>query len=115
MNVLTVHECAQVAIDRARAGQGPTFLLLDTYRYYGHGMSDRNRAYRSREEERQWRETRDPIMRFADLLVENGLVTANDLVLIEAEVREQTLAAIEFGNNSPFPPPEEVTQHVYAD
>lgn len=115
MNVLTVYECAQRAISRARTGQGPSFLVLDTYRYYGHGMSDRNRAYRSREEERHWRETRDPIMRLAALLVENGHLTAKDLDSIQAEVREETLAAIEFGTNSPFPKPEEVAQHVYAD
>jgi len=115
MNVLAVHESAKSAIERARAGHGPSFLVLDTYRYYGHGMSDRNRAYRSREEERHWRETRDPIKNFATMLLEHGLLTASSLALIETEVREQTLAAIEFGNNSPFPPPEEVTQHVYAD
>jgi len=115
MNVLTVHEHAQAAVSRARSGQGPSFLVLDTYRFYGHGMSDRNRAYRSRDEERQWRETRDPIQHLAALLVEESHLTKDDLMTIQAEVRAETQAAVEFAMKSPFPGIEEVAQHVYAD
>jgi len=115
MNVLTVYESAQRAVNRARAGQGASFLVLDTYRYYGHGMSDRNRAYRSREEEQHWRETRDPITRFAEFLVENSHLNHEDLSVIQGEVRDQTRTAIDFGMKAPFPGLQEVTQHVYAD
>ena len=55
-------QAAQQAVERARAREGPAFLLCNTYRYYGHHVGDINRAYyRSREEEETWRRDRDPI------------------------------------------------------
>jgi pyruvate dehydrogenase E1 component alpha subunit len=115
MNVLAVYESAQVATQRARAGEGASFLLMDTYRYYGHGMSDRNRPYRSREEEGRWRSARDPIECLANLLIEAGDVTQEHLASIQIELRDRMQAAIAFAMKSPFPEPEEVQQHVYAD
>ncbi|MFA5818286.1 MAG: thiamine pyrophosphate-dependent dehydrogenase E1 component subunit alpha, partial [Bacteroidales bacterium] len=54
-DVLAVHVAAKEAIERARAGQGPTLIEAETYRWYGHGASD-NRSYRTREEESAWKE-----------------------------------------------------------
>jgi len=115
MNVLEVYECALTAISRARAGKGPSFMVLDTYRYHGHGMSDRNRAYRSREEEQRWRGERDPINHLGTILLEAGTHVPGDLISIQTEIKNQMQSAIDFALKSPFPKPEEVTQHVYAD
>src|SRR5262249_15204469 len=68
MDVLTVYEAACPAVARARAGDGPSFLVCQTYRFFGHGMSDRDRPYRTRDEEETWRQ-RDPIPKLARHLV----------------------------------------------
>lgn len=115
MDVLAVYEATLKAVRLARSGKGPSFLVFDTYRYYGHGMSDPNRPYRSREEEREWREQRDPIDRLAKQLIEAGKVTRGDLDSIQEAVQQEIRAAIEFAKKSPLPDPQEVTKHVYAD
>ena len=66
-------DAASQAIDRARAGRGPTLIEAVTYRRYGHGASD-NRSYRTREEEAEW-EAKCPIKHYTALLVERGIVT----------------------------------------
>jgi len=113
MDVLAVYDATRQMVVRARAGSGPSFLVCQTYRYYGHGMSDRDRPYRSRDEEETWRRS-DPIDRLANYLTESGQFTKPDLDATQEDVERETLAAIEYGKASPFPAPEEVTQHVYA-
>lgn len=115
MDVLAVYDAALQAVSRARAAGGPSFLIFETYRYYGHGMGDRNRAYRSREEEREWREQRDPLDRLVKQLIEGDKATQSDLDSIRAEVMREIAAAIEFAKNAPFPDPDEVSKHVYAN
>jgi len=114
MDVLAVYEAARAAVERARAGQGPSFLVCQTYRYGGHGMSDRDRAYRTRAEESEWRRL-DPIERLGREMIEAEMATQADLDKLAAEVNEEMLAAIEFGKTAPYPTAEEVRQHVYAD
>jgi pyruvate dehydrogenase E1 component alpha subunit len=114
MDVLRVREVTGNAVGRARAGDGPTFILCQTYRYLGHGMSDRDRPYRSRDEEQAWRE-RDPITRLARYLADIRQVTRSELDAIHEEVRREILAGVEFGSVSPHPPPEAVREYVYAD
>ena len=64
-NVRAVYEFAQLLVDRARRGGGPSFLLCNTYRYHGHHVGDINRAYyRSKKEELTWKIDRDPILNF---------------------------------------------------
>src|SRR3989441_1033980 len=61
-DVRAVFEAATRAVERARSGGGPTFLLLNTYRFHGHHVGDVDRAYyRSKEEEAEWKSQRDPI------------------------------------------------------
>jgi len=114
MDVLAVHAAAEQAIARARAGGGPSFLVFETYRYYGHGTSDRNRPYRTREEETIWR-GRDPIDSLGQFLLSNVQATATDLDAIQTEIKQQIATAVDFAIVAPFPAPEEVTQHVYPD
>ncbi len=81
MDVLAVYEAAGRAIDRARAGGGPTLLECKTYRLCGHSRSD-PRTYRSKEEEAEWA-TRDAIVRLAAQLKAAGLATDESLAQIE--------------------------------
>jgi pyruvate dehydrogenase E1 component alpha subunit len=114
MDVLRVREVARDAVDRARSGEGPTFLVCQTYRYLGHGMSDRDRPYRTRDEEQVWRE-RDPISKLAQYLADVRQVVRGDFDVIYDEIHREILAGVEFGNESPYPPPEAVREHVFAD
>jgi pyruvate dehydrogenase E1 component alpha subunit len=114
MDVLRVREVTRDAVERARAGDGPTLLVCQTYRYLGHGMSDRDRSYRTRDEEQVWRE-RDPISRLGDYLAGVHAVARSQLDAVQDEVNREILAGVEFGSASPSPPPEAVSEHVYAD
>jgi acetoin:2,6-dichlorophenolindophenol oxidoreductase subunit alpha len=115
MNILDVHKAASEAVARARRGDGPSFLVFDTYRYHGHGMSDRERPYRTREEENQWRTQRDPIDRFSRHLVEIGSASQSELDAIDSRIKADLASAIEFARQSPLPDSGEVTLHVFAD
>src|SRR5579871_1059084 len=69
-DVRAVQAAAKQLVDRARRGDGPSFLLCNTYRYHGHHVGDINREYyRSKQEEQQWKTERDPIRNFSDWLI----------------------------------------------
>src|SRR5258706_13381773 len=95
MDVLAVYNAAAQLVARARSGGGPAFLVCQTYRYFGHGMSDRDRPYRTRDEEDNWR-LKDPIERLAHYLIESGQVAQSELTAIQEDVQRETLAAREY-------------------
>ena len=111
MDVLAVYEAAGRAIDRARAGGGPTLLECKTYRLCGHSRSD-PRTYRSKEEEAEWA-TRDPILRLAAHLKAVGLATDESLAEVEQEVIAAIDDAVAFAESSPSPEPEEALEDVF--
>ena len=114
-DVRAVHAAASRAVDRARNGDGPTFLLLHTYRFLGHHVGDVDRAYyRPKEEEQRWRAERDPIALLGGWLVEQGYADEEALERIQRQVREEVAAGVEAAIAAPFPDPSEVTNHVYA-
>ena len=113
--VLAVHAAAARAVARARSGEGPSFLLCATYRYYGHHVGDVDRAYyRSREEEARWKAERDPIALLGHRLVADGTVDEGELERIERQVVEEVAGAVEHAVAAPFPDPAEVDEDVYA-
>ncbi len=114
-DVRAVNAAAQRLVERARRGDGPAFLLCDTYRYYGHHVGDIQRTYyRSKEEETFWRTERDPITTLEQWLSEQGHAAAESLEVIRAEVQAEVEAGVQFGLDAPFPDASEVDQHVYA-
>jgi acetoin:2,6-dichlorophenolindophenol oxidoreductase subunit alpha len=114
-DVRAVHVAASRAVERARTGEGPTFLVCNTYRFRGHHVGDVNRAYyRTKDEEEHWRSERDPIALHAAWLAERGLADATTLERIDHEVEEEVSAAVEHAVQAPYPDPGEVDQHVYA-
>jgi pyruvate dehydrogenase E1 component alpha subunit len=115
MDVLAVEKAAANAVNRARADKGPSFLVMETYRYIGHGMGDVNRPYRTREEEQEWRQNRDPIDRLWKHLLEEWNAAPDYFTAISAEVASQIDKAIEEAQGAPYPLPEDVTKHVYSD
>ena len=110
-----VHEAACVAVERARRGEGPSFLLCETYRYYGHHVGDVDRSYyRPREEEERWRAERDPIALLGAWIVAEGVASETDLAAMVERVEAEVAEAVEHALAAPFPPEDEVGQHVYA-
>ncbi len=103
-------------VERARRGEGPGFLVCNTYRFMGHHVGDVNREYyRSKEEETYWRTERDPMKVLAGWMVDQGLAEAEIFDQIETGVRSEVTAAVDFALNAPYPALEEVDQHVYAN
>jgi TPP-dependent pyruvate/acetoin dehydrogenase alpha subunit len=108
----SVMQSARKAIDRARRGDGPTFLECKTYRYHGHSEHDRA-TYRSEEELITW-ESRDPIEQWEVFLEKRKY----DLGAIKKEVGEKVKKivddAVAFAEASPVPEGPEAMEDLYA-
>jgi pyruvate dehydrogenase E1 component alpha subunit len=113
MDVTAVHGAASAAVARGRAGDGPTFLLCDTYRYHGHGMSDRNRAYRERDEEAEWRR-RDPVEGLERDLRARSLATDEELAAWRRDVEAEMDAAVETAKAADLPTIDALEGDVYV-
>ncbi|MGD2077493.1 MAG: thiamine pyrophosphate-dependent dehydrogenase E1 component subunit alpha [Chloroflexota bacterium] len=111
-DLLAVREAVQKAVERARAGGGPSLVVNNTYRYRGHSKSDRNR-YRTQEEIEEWQRN-DPIARFKHVIVEQELLAESEIEAIEAAAYEAIEAARQFAENSPEPAVETILEGVYA-
>lgn len=112
-DLLTVYETMQEAEKHIRSGNGPMFVETQTYRYFGHSKSDRN-LYRSKEEIEEWRDTKDPIMRFRTDLIENSILDEARAEDIDQEALKVIEAAVAFAEASPEPDPASVMEFVYA-
>ncbi|MGA7172301.1 MAG: thiamine pyrophosphate-dependent dehydrogenase E1 component subunit alpha [Candidatus Dormiibacterota bacterium] len=114
-DVRAVYQATAAAVERARTGGGPSFLLCSTYRYFGHHVGDVDRGYyRSREEEQFWREQRDPITMAREWLEAEGLADRPALEAMAMELGKQLDAAVEFAVSAPFPNPDQVATDVFA-
>jgi TPP-dependent pyruvate/acetoin dehydrogenase alpha subunit len=114
-DVRAVHETAKRLVDRARRGDGPSFLLCNTYRYHGHHVGDINREYyRSKQEEQEWKTQRDPIANFGKWLIEQKLADAATLAQVQTELEAEMKKAVEFAVAAPYPGVSEVEEDVYA-
>jgi pyruvate dehydrogenase E1 component alpha subunit len=114
-DVRAVHAAASKMVERARRGDGPGFLLVNTYRFRGHHVGDIARDYyRSKQEEQRWMADRDPIAVLASWLTAEGLADKGALERIDAEVATEMDAAVEFAKNTPYPDPKRVDEDVYA-
>ena len=113
-DVRAVHAAATRAVERARSGGGPSFVLCRTYRFMGHHVGDVDRTYyRSKEEEQEWRR-RDPLELARRWLLDETLVDEATLDEIDVRVTERVAAAVEVAIAAPFPSADEVGEHVYA-
>jgi len=114
-DVKAVRDVSMALVERARKGEGPAFLLCNTYRYHGHHIGDIDRAYyRPKEEETYWKTERDPINNFGQWLIENKIATEEELQAIENQIYKDVESAVSFALNDSFPAAEEVTDHVYS-
>ncbi len=114
-DVRAVYSAASRMVGRARAGEGPGFLLCNTYRYRGHHVGDINREYyRAKKEEQRWSTERDPINILGGWMAEQKLASSAELERIQAEVKTEMNTAVEFAITAPYPAIDEVEQDVYA-
>src|SRR5467141_2203651 len=114
-DVMKVRESAAAAVQRARSGGGPSFLMFMTYRQRGHHVGDIDRTYyRSKDEERVWADERDPLRALSQVLISDGTADATAFDRIEEEVRTEITEGVKFALEAPYPSPAEVTQDVYA-
>ncbi len=115
-DVLAVNELAGRLVARARKGEGPFFIELETYRYHGHHVGDINRDYyRSKDEEARWKAERDPITNFARWLVAEGVAAQDELAGMAAEVKADAEAAVAHALEAPYPDVSEVDMHVFVE
>jgi pyruvate dehydrogenase E1 component alpha subunit len=112
MDILAVHRAASEAIERARAGEGPSFLVATTYRYFGHHVGD-PLNYRDKSEVDEWRK-KDPIAGLKAYLLEHGVLDEAEAERIEQDVVAQVEEAIEFAKSSPDPSPDILMEDIYA-
>jgi TPP-dependent pyruvate/acetoin dehydrogenase alpha subunit len=115
-DVREVYAVAGKLIERARRGEGPAFLLCNTYRYHGHHVGDINRAYyRAKQEEQQWMAERDPIRRFTDWMLAQNITDVAKLERIQADLTAEMDAAVEAAIAAPFPSADQAEQDVYVE
>lgn len=101
MNPIKVAEVFDEAIQRARRGDGPTFLEMKTYRYRGHSMSDAQH-YRTKDEVKEYQKI-DPINQVKEVILKNNYATEEDIKAINARVKELVAACEKFADESPYP------------
>jgi 2-oxoisovalerate dehydrogenase E1 component len=110
-NVLAVYGAMSAAVERARAGEGPSLIEAKTYRYYAHTSDDDDKLYRSREEVEIWRR-KDPIPNFRQYLVEQRILTEAREREIDDEVATEIAAAVKATESAADPM--DPLSHVYA-
>ncbi len=113
-DVLAVRRAANQAVERARKGEGPTFLECQTYRWYGHFTADDGK-YRPAEEVRYWKEERDPIKNFAKQILDSKEASPADLDRIQSEVNAEIERAFDLAMQSAPAGVEEMAGDVYAE
>ena len=113
MDVLAVEDAARRAVTEIRAGGGPVFLELRTYRFRAHSMYDPER-YRSKEEVEAWRQ-RDPITLLSARLTDAGLLNDSQVDQIESDVAVEVEAAVAFAEAGTLEPVEDLTRFVHSD
>ncbi len=107
-----VAEGSKEAIDRARRGDGPSFLDIRTYRYRGHSVSDAQ-TYRTKEEVEKQMSENDPIMHVRNHIINNKIATEIELESIVLKVSEEIEACVKFAENSAIPPMSQLYDLVY--
>ncbi len=112
MDLFTVHANATELVERARRGDGPSYLVCNTYRFHGHHAGD-PLNYREKEEVERWRE-QDPIERVKRVAVETGAMSAAEIDDLVRRIEAQIEEAVEFARSSPEPTPDQLMTDIYA-
>ncbi|MGZ4693111.1 MAG: thiamine pyrophosphate-dependent enzyme, partial [Acidimicrobiales bacterium] len=113
MDVRAVEQAARQAVEGIRAGRGPCFLELRTYRFRAHSLYDPER-YRDKAEVERWKE-RDPITVLSEVLRREGLLVDGDLDAIESEVAAEVDDAVAFARAGTMEPIDQLERFVVSE
>jgi pyruvate dehydrogenase E1 component alpha subunit len=113
MDPVAVAEAVREAADRARKGDGPTFLEMKTYRYKGHSMSDAQK-YRTKDEVAEYQKI-DPITKVLEIIKKKKWATDEEILAIQDNVKATVKEAVDFAEESPFPSNDSLYNNVYAE
>ncbi len=114
MNALAVMEAVKRAADLCRKGKGPVLLELNTYRYYGHSLSDPRFEYRTKDEEASWKAV-DPIEQFEREMLNAKAITPKALEALKEKVRARNARAAAKAASAADPNPADVIAFMYTD
>ncbi|MBD1427633.1 pyruvate dehydrogenase (acetyl-transferring) E1 component subunit alpha [Sphingobacterium arenae] len=112
MDPVAVHNAMDEAVQRARAGEGPTFLEIRTYRYKGHSMSDPAK-YRTKDELEEYK-GKDPLITTKAAIMENKYADEDWFKEVEAGVKKVIDEAVKFAEESAYPDPSAIYEDVYV-
>ena len=113
-NVLDVFEAASEAVDRARSGEGPSLIESVSLRWRGHAGHDPAK-YVPKETLEDYMANKDPVKRFQELLVSDGVVVEQDVGDVESRIKKEFDDGYEFAQQSPLPDPGDVTMGLWTD
>lgn len=113
MDAAAVYEAVMEAVRRARKGKGPTLIECETYRFEGHEEGDPWTKYRSKEEVEEWKK-RCPIEAFRAKLIKTKILTEEEAKKIDQETKMLIEEAVKFGEESPWPKPQEALEDVFV-
>ncbi|MGI6125553.1 MAG: thiamine pyrophosphate-dependent dehydrogenase E1 component subunit alpha [Planifilum sp.] len=111
---LKVYEVVKQAVERARRGEGPTLIEAIAYRLVPHSSDDDDRSYRSREEVEEARKN-DPLLLFKQYLTDCGILTEEKERELNERIAREVDDATEYAEAAPYPEPEDLYKHVYAE
>jgi pyruvate dehydrogenase E1 component alpha subunit len=111
MDVIKVYQEAEKAVQRARRNEGPTLLECKTYRFRGHFIGDLG-GYQPEPEAKKWM-ARDPVKTLRKYLLQKKIIPEKDLLALETEIQREFSEAVEFAEQSEYPPPGELETDVY--
>ncbi|NOR10692.1 MAG: pyruvate dehydrogenase (acetyl-transferring) E1 component subunit alpha [Desulfovibrionaceae bacterium] len=115
-DILAVYAATAEAVDRARAGDGPTFIECVTYRIMMHTTADDPKKYRSEEEVEHWKK-KDPLLRYQNYLLNKNIITESDLAALEGKIKQEIQAAIDRAEQQmkKLGDPLDMFDHLYAE
>ena len=113
MDLAEVHEVMRHVVHETRTKRRPALVHMKTYRFYGHSVSDAG-LYRSKDEVDSYK-MRDPIVAVGQDMIDNDWMTEDELKALQKTVKARVQDAVAFADDSPEPPLEELTRHVYKD
>lgn len=111
-DAIAVAKAARQAIERAREGKGPTLIVGNTYRHYGHHAGDPGTSYRTKEEVEEWKK-KDPIKRLQKRLIEEKILSKAEIEEIQTAVERELDQAVKFAAESPEPSVEDALKDIY--
>ncbi|HEY9772781.1 MAG TPA: pyruvate dehydrogenase (acetyl-transferring) E1 component subunit alpha [Planktothrix sp.] len=117
-DVLAVYLASKEAVERARAGKGPTLIEALTYRFTPHTTADDPKRYRNEEDAKMWAK-REPIIRFKKYLLDKGVMSEKDFVAMDEEIEAHIKAAVEkseaMARTDEYSHPLTMFDHLYSE